>query len=74
MEALLTHIVRALVSEPDAVQVTTGDRRGEPVLRIRVAQGDRGAVIGRQGRTVRAIEVVLEAASGGRPPALEIED
>ncbi len=73
MEELLAYIVRAIVSEPDAVEVTLGDRRGEPVLRLSVAEADRGCVIGRQGRTIRAIETILEAAPGPRV-ALEVVD
>ena len=73
MREVVEYIVTALVDEPDEVEVTEDDRRGEPVLRIRVAEPDRGLVIGRQGRTIRAIEMVL-AARNGRPPALEIAD
>lgn len=75
MESLLTFIVESIVDNPDAVQVDVGDRRGEPALVITVDKADRGAVIGRAGRTIRAIETVLKAASHGRPaPALEIAD
>lgn len=75
MESLLTFIVESLVDNPDAVQVDAGDRRGEPALIITVDKADRGAVIGRAGRTIRAIETVLKAAAHGRPaPALEIAD
>ena len=70
---LVDYIVRALVADPDAVSVSEGERRGEPVIRVQVAEGDRGAVSGRQGRTVRAIETVLSAARG-RAPGLEIAD
>ncbi len=73
MEDLLTFIVRSIVSEPDAVSVSEGDRRGAPVLRVHVAEGDRGVVIGRGGRTVQAIETVLAAAaSPRRAPDLEV--
>ncbi len=70
---LVTYIVRAIVDEPDAVEVGPGDRRGEPVIQVRVADADRGAVIGRQGRTIRAIETVLSAGRG-RAPGLELVD
>ena len=66
-------IVKALVREPDMVTVEEGNRRGEDVLRIVVAEGDRGTVIGRQGRTIRAIETVLEVVSAGRGvPGLDV--
>lgn len=75
MQDLLTFIVEALVEQPDAVRVEPGERRGEPVLRIAVDAEDRGAIIGRGGRTIRAIETVLaEASRGGPKPAVEIAD
>lgn len=73
MEDLLTYIVRSIVAEPDVVEVSEGDRRGAPVLRVHVAEGDRGVVIGRGGRTVQAIETVLAAAAAPRrAPDLEV--
>lgn len=75
MQDLLTFIVEALVEQPDAVHVEVGERHGDPVLRIEVDPEDRGAIIGRGGRTIRAIETVLaEAGRGGPRPAVEIAD
>lgn len=74
LEPLVDFIVRAIVGEPDEVEVSEGLRRDMPVLRIQVAQQDRGAVIGRQGRTIRAIETVLRARVQGRAPGLEVAD
>lgn len=69
MQALLDYVVRALVRDVDAVEVT-GDAES---LTINVAPDDRGLIIGREGRTIRAIENVLAAAStDGRCPHLEI--
>ncbi|MCA9525706.1 MAG: KH domain-containing protein [Myxococcales bacterium] len=74
MEDLLGFLVRALVRDPDAVEITQGERRGEPTLRVMVAPEDRGVVIGREGRTIKAITTVLRAAAtDGRPPGLEVE-
>ena len=72
IKALTAYLVKAIVDDPDAVVVSEGDRRGQPVLQLRVASEDRGTVIGRQGRTIRAIETVLEAAQRGSFPGLEI--
>ena len=58
MEELLAYLARGLVSEPDAVQVTRAERDGAVVLELRVAPGDVGKVIGRQGRVVRALRTV----------------
>ncbi|MCA9539871.1 MAG: KH domain-containing protein [Myxococcales bacterium] len=74
MQSLLAFIVESLVDDPDAVQITEGDRRGDPVLRVSVAEADRGTIIGRQGKTIRAIETVLAAASPGAAPAIEVAD
>jgi len=75
VQELLGFLVRSLVREPEAVEIAAGERRGEPTLRIRVALDDRGVVIGREGRTIKAISTVLRAATpDGRAPGLEIED
>jgi hypothetical protein len=74
MEELTEFLVRSLVREPDAVSVEESERRGEPILLIRVAEADRGTVIGRQGRTIRAIEMILDAASHGKHrPGLDVQ-
>jgi hypothetical protein len=73
MENLVRHIVSALVDEPDEVQISVEQsERGGDLIRIEVAEGDRGTVIGRQGRTIRAIEAVINAASRGPAPRLEV--
>ena len=60
---LLDYIARELVDEPDQVQVTeTPDDRGV-LLTLRVAPDDMGKVIGRGGRTARAIRTVVKAAA-----------
>ncbi len=73
MEALTTFIIRSIVSEPDEVSVEMSERNGQPTLLVKVAECDRGSVIGRQGRTIRAIECVLGAAAGSAgAPGIEI--
>jgi predicted RNA-binding protein YlqC (UPF0109 family) len=62
MKELLEYVVRELVDEPDAVQVEeTSDERGVSFT-LRVAPDDMGKVIGRAGRTARAIRTVMKAA------------
>ena len=51
MKELLTYIVQNLVEKPDEVSVTEREANGETVFEVRVADGDMGKVIGRQGRT-----------------------
>jgi predicted RNA-binding protein YlqC (UPF0109 family) len=55
-------IVKALVDETDAVDVREIDRDGTTRIEVRVAQSDMGKVIGKQGRTVRALRSVVYAA------------
>jgi len=64
MQALMAEIVKALVDEPSAVQVDAiPDNNDVTVLRLRVAPGDIGKVIGKQGRTARSLRTILGAAS-----------
>ena len=63
MKDLLEYLARELVDEPDAVQVEeVADDRGV-LLTLRVAKDDMGKVIGRGGRTARAIRTVMKAAA-----------
>ena len=56
-------IVKHLVREAESVDVREVERdRSTSVIEIRVAQGDVGKIIGRQGRTVKAIRLLLHAA------------
>jgi predicted RNA-binding protein YlqC (UPF0109 family) len=62
MRETVETIVKALVDEPDAVSVEEVDSQGATRLEVRVAPGDMGKVIGRQGRTVRALRSLIHAA------------
>jgi predicted RNA-binding protein YlqC (UPF0109 family) len=64
MKELLELIARSLVDRPDEVDVTEVDDGQSIVLELRVAREDLGKVIGKQGRTARAIRTLL--ASTGR--------
>jgi len=55
-------IVKALVDDADAVDVREIERDGTTRIEVRVAQTDMGKVIGKQGRTVRAMRSVVYAA------------
>ena len=56
-------IVKALVDDVEAVEVREVERKGTLCIEVRVAEGDMGKLIGRQGRTVRALRSLLHAAS-----------
>jgi uncharacterized protein len=55
-------VVKALVDDGDAVDVREIDRNGTTRIEVRVAQSDMGKVIGKQGRTVRALRSLVYAA------------
>jgi uncharacterized protein len=63
MRDLVEFLVRALVSDPDAVQVSEVDADDGTVLEVRVAQDDLGRVIGRDGRVANAIRTIAKAAA-----------
>ena len=77
MAELVAELARRLVDEPDAVRVEEVEEYDGPLLlRLHVADGDVGTVIGRQGRLVRALRTVVRAGGveAGRRLQLEIVD
>jgi predicted RNA-binding protein YlqC (UPF0109 family) len=71
---LCAYLVRELVDEPDAVGVTEEvGSGGERVFRVVVADADRGKVIGRSGRVVRALRTVIRAGGVRRQERIHIE-
>ena len=63
MKELLTYILQNLVENPDEVVVTEKKTAGEIVYQVRVAPGDMGKVIGRQGRIVKQIRILMRAVA-----------
>ena len=63
MRELIGYIARALVDNPDAVSVAEIEGNQTSVLELSVAKEDLGKVIGKQGRTARAMRTILSAAS-----------
>jgi predicted RNA-binding protein YlqC (UPF0109 family) len=61
MRELVEHIARALVDDSDSVRVSEVEGENVTVIELRVAQTDLGKVIGKQGRTARAIRTILNA-------------
>ena len=62
VRALIEQVAKALVDEPSAVSVNQVEERGETVLELAVAPNDLGKVIGKQGRTARAMRTLLSAS------------
>jgi uncharacterized protein len=63
VEELVREIARALVDEPEAVAVQSVTRDENTILKLKVAPGDVGKVIGKQGRTARSVRTILSAVS-----------
>ena len=77
MGDLIAELARRLVDEPDAVRVDEVEEEdGTLLLRLYVAEGDIGKVIGRQGRLARALRTIVRAGGveAGRRLQLEIVD
>jgi hypothetical protein len=63
MKELIKYIAQALVDLPDQVEVNEVEGERTSVVELRVAQSDLGKVIGKQGKTARAMRTILSAAS-----------
>lgn len=63
LKELVDYIAKALVDEPDHVEVHEIEGEQTSVIELKVAKDDLGKVIGRQGRTARAMRTILSAAS-----------
>jgi len=61
MRELVEYIAKALVDESESVKVTELEGETITVIELRVAQSDLGKVIGKQGRTARALRTILNA-------------
>lgn len=63
MKELVETIAKALVDKPEEVEVTEIEGEQTTVIELKVAKDDLGKVIGKQGRTARAMRTILGAAS-----------
>lgn len=76
MKQLVEYLARALVDQPEAVELKVTPAEGAVLYELKVAPGDVGKVIGRDGRTVNALRTVLQHAAQkkGEKARLEIVD
>ena len=76
MKELLLYMAKNLVDDPEAVTVTEIDDEDGKVLELRVAEGDMGKVIGRQGRIAKEIRTIIKtvAQRTGERVTVEIMD
>ena len=74
MKALVEYIAKSIVNAPDAVVVTEETDEKGTVLKLKVADEDKGRVIGKQGRIAEAIRTLIrvKAAKAGTKVSLEI--
>jgi uncharacterized protein len=63
MKNAVEKLIKALVDETDAVEVTETPRDSAVVISVRVAASDMGRLIGREGRTIKSLRSILYAAS-----------
>ena len=63
MKELISYIAKALVDKPEEVVVTEIEGEQTSVIELKVAKEDLGKIIGKQGRTARAMRTILSAAS-----------
>ena len=71
--AVLEHVVRSIVDQPDAVSVEVTEDGDRTRLDVRVGDGDLGRVIGRRGRTAASIRTVTRAAAAKDGGEVDIE-
>ena len=74
MKELTEYIAKHLVDQPDAVQLDQEEQEDKIVLKLKVGEKEVGKVIGRKGRTARALRTLLNAvaAKEGKHAVLEI--
>ncbi len=63
MQELVKVLAKALVENPDAVEVESVEEDGRTVLKLHVAPDDMGRVIGKQGRIAKAIRTIVKSAA-----------
>jgi len=73
LKELLLFIVKSLVDNPDDVSVTEVMKDGITVFEVRVAEGDMGKIIGKQGRIAKAIRIVMKAAGNHTDQKVAVE-
>jgi hypothetical protein len=73
LKNLVEFLAKSLVDHPEEISVSEVERDETTLLQLRVAQSDLGKVIGRQGRTAKAIRVLLSASAARRGKRVVLE-
>jgi uncharacterized protein len=74
LDRALSHLVREIVDHPDEVSVTLVDTLRGELLEVRVHPEDLGRVIGRSGRTAKALRTIVNALADGRRVRVDVVD
>jgi predicted RNA-binding protein YlqC (UPF0109 family) len=74
LSAALEHLVKGIVDHPDEVQVVSKNSPRGDVLEVRVHPEDLGRVIGRAGRTAKALRTLVSALADGRKVRVDVVD
>ena len=70
---VLDYLAKAIVEDPDAVEIEVDEGRRSVTLRLRVSPSDMGRVIGRRGRVAQAIRTVVRAAGAKEGVEAEVD-
>ena len=74
LAAALEHIVKGIVDHPDDVRITESTSTRGDLLEVHVHADDRGRVIGRGGRTAKALRALIGALADGRRVRVDVAD
>ena len=76
MKEFIEYIAKSLVDEPDSVRVEESSEENKVTLKLHVAKGDLGKVIGKQGKTAKSMRTLFTAvaAKNNKSGHLEIEE
>ncbi|MCS5520513.1 RNA-binding protein [Curtobacterium flaccumfaciens] len=74
LESALTHLVKGIVDHPDDVRVASSTSPRGDVLEVRVHPEDLGRVIGRAGRTAKALRTLVTALADGKRVRVDVVD
>ncbi|MBF4587812.1 MULTISPECIES: RNA-binding protein [Curtobacterium] len=74
LESALTHLVKGIVDHPDDVRVASSTSPRGEVLEVRVHPEDLGRVIGRAGRTAKALRTLVSALADGKRVRVDVVD
>ena len=74
MKDLLEFVIKALVDDPAAVEIDTQKKNNVEVYKVKIAKEDIGKVIGKQGKTIKALRTIVKSVSAreGKRTVLEI--